>query len=458
MPTASERLAAFSGALTLDAVPPAVRQAATLHLLDALGTGLAAHALGVATEGRAILDDLGGPGPATVIGRPRPVQPAAAAFANAMLCHGLDYDDTHGPSICHVTTVVGPAALAAGQAARRSGAEVLAAQVAGSEVVTRLGAAASGVFHARGFHPTSVCGIFGATVAAARLTGLGEAATAEALGVAGSLASGLLAFLADGTPTKPIQAGWASHGAVVAARLAGAGARGPRSVLEGRFGLFHAFAGQEAIDLEGALDDLGAHWETPRVAFKAYPACHLMHGALGALSAAVGGRALPVEAVAEVLVQVPKAVVPIVLEPAAEKAAPRSEYDGRFSLPFSAAALLATGRLDLRSFGPGPRADRALLGLAGRVRYEPGDFPAGASPFAGRARVRLTDGRVVEAECLHQKGGPENPMEQEEVIGKYRANAGLALGTAAVATLERAVLEIEAAPDLQTLAAPLAGA
>ena len=88
------------------------------------------------------------------------------------------------------------------------------------------------------------------------------------------------------------------------------------------------FAGQEATDLEAALEDLGVRWETPRVAFKAYPACHLMHGALGALSAAVGGRALPAEAVAEVLVQVPKAVVPIVLEPAAEKAAPRQAEGG----------------------------------------------------------------------------------------------------------------------------------
>jgi 2-methylcitrate dehydratase PrpD len=458
MRTASERLAAFAGSLSLDAMPSAVREAAKLHFLDALGAGLAAHALGLATEGRSILDDIGGRGSATVIGQAGPAQPAAAAFANAMLCHGLDYDDTHGPSICHVSTVVGPVALAAGEASRRSGAEVLVAIVAGNEIVTRLGMAAGGGFHARGFHPTAVCGIFGATAAAARLGGLDLGTTVSALGIAGSLASGILAFLADGSPTKPIHAGWASHGALVSARLAVAGALGPRSVLEGRFGLFHAFAGREDIDLEDALNDLGTRWETPRIAFKPYPACHLMHGALGAISTAVGGRRLSPGQIAEVVVQVPRAVIPIVLEPAEEKARPRTPYDAKFSLPFSAAALLASGRLDIQSYGPAPLADPTLLALARRVRYEAHEFPAGASTFAGRARLRLADGQTLEAECLHQKGAPENPLSSNEVRQKFRANATMALSPAAAGDLEAAVLAMERASDLRSICGPLSRA
>jgi 2-methylcitrate dehydratase PrpD len=458
VPSAAERLAAFAQELRPADIPAGVMESARLQLLDTLGCGLAAHALGVATEGRALVEDLGGRGAATVIGHPAGAQPAAAAFANAMLCHGLDFDDTHGDSICHVSAVVGLTALAVGQARGASGAEVLAAVVAGSEVVTRLGMAAGGAFHARGFHPTAVCGIFGATAAAARLENLAVPAAVGALGIAGSLASGILAFLADGSATKPIHAGWAAHGAVVATRLAASGAAGPRSVLEGRFGLFHAFAGQERVDLAEHLADLGARWQTPRIAFKAYPACHLMHGALDAVRAAAGGRTFEPAQIDEIVVRVPKAVVPIVLEPATSKADPRSEYDARFSLPLSAAALVLRGRLDLDSYTARALADPALRELARRVRYETHDFPTAATAFPGGARLRLRDGRVLEAECPYQKGAPENPLGPDGVCRKFRANAGLALSPAAVEALEAAVLALDRAPDLRGVAAGLAEA
>ena len=82
-----------------------------------------------------------------------------------MLCHGLDYDDTHSDSVAHVSAVVVPAAAATGEAHDAHGRELLAAIVAGNEIVTRVGMAASGAFHKRGFHPTAVCGIFGGTAA-----------------------------------------------------------------------------------------------------------------------------------------------------------------------------------------------------------------------------------------------------------------------------------------------------
>ncbi|MGH7322136.1 MAG: MmgE/PrpD family protein, partial [Candidatus Rokuibacteriota bacterium] len=138
------------------------------------------------------------------------------------------------------------------------------------------------------------------------LDGLDSGTAAKALGIAGSLASGLLAYLEDGSPTKPIHPGWAAHGAVVASRLAAHGAAGPRAVLEGRFGLFHAFVGQEGVALEGQVADLGSRWETGRMAYKPYPACHMMHGALGAIARATGGRVLAPDAVADVVVTIPE--------------------------------------------------------------------------------------------------------------------------------------------------------
>src|SRR5262245_10756423 len=235
---------------------------------------------------------MGGTPEATVIGLGHRLPAAQAALANGMLCHGLDFDDTHGDAVCHVTVVVGPAALAVAEGRRAGGRDVLTALVAGAEVVARLGMAAAGAFHRRGFHPTSVCGVFGATAAAARLDGLDAGTATRALGIAGSLAGGLLAFLEDGAPTKPIHPGWAAHGAVMAARLVAHGAAGPAAVLEGRYGLYDAFVEQDGLALERELADLGIRWETRRLAYKPYPACHLVHGVLGAAWQATGGQPL----------------------------------------------------------------------------------------------------------------------------------------------------------------------
>src|SRR5207302_48325 len=147
-------------------------EAAQLHLRAVLGCGYAASALGTATEGRTTMAELGGEPQASVIGYDGALPAPNAAFANAMLCHGLDFDDTHSDSVSHVSAVVGPAALAAGETAGVDGRELLTAIVGGNEVVTRVGMAASGAFHKRGFHPTAICGIFGGPAAACRLGGV----------------------------------------------------------------------------------------------------------------------------------------------------------------------------------------------------------------------------------------------------------------------------------------------
>ncbi|HEX2044145.1 MAG TPA: MmgE/PrpD family protein [Gaiellaceae bacterium] len=457
--TAARRFTEWTTGLALEDVPGEVLEAAKLHLLDTLGCGLAATALDVATEGRKTMEGLGGEDEATVIGRRTGLPAPNAAFANAMACHGLDYDDTHSESVAHVSVVVCPAALAAAEAAGAAGREALTAVVAGNEVVTRVGMAASGLFHKRGFHPTAVCGIFGGTAAAARLGGLDPARAASALGIAGSLASGLFAYLEDGTPTKPIHPAWAAHGALVAARLAAHGAEGPPSVLEGRFGLYHAFVGAERgdVDIDSQLADLGARWETPRISYKPYPACHFMHGAVGA-TAEAAADGLSADDIAEVVVTVPAAGVDLVAEPVAAKVAPRTTYEAKFSLQYSAAAMLLHGRCGITTYTPEAIRDPQVLDLAGRVRYEVKDYATYPGAFPGGVRITTRDGRTLEADLPHQLGGPENPMSADEVRAKFRENAALALDGAGVEALEEAVLALEDQEDLRSALAPLAAA
>ena len=455
--TAAERFAAWTRSLSLEAIPPEVVVAAKLHLLDALGCGLAAHALGIATAGREAMRESGGRAEASVIGVAERWPAAHAAFANGMLCHGLDFDDTHTDAVCHVSAVMAPAAIAAAEARGASGADLLVALVAGNEIIIRIGMAAPAVFHRRGFHPTSVCGVFGATAAAARLRGLDRPAIAQALGIAGSLACGIFEYLADGSETKPVHAGAAAQSGLVAASLAAHGATGPASVFEGRFGLFAAFADVHRIDLEPALADLGQRWETPRIAFKPYPACHYIHAPIDAVARAVGSRGVSADEIADVVVRVPEPAVSLVLEPADAKARPRTPYDAKFSLPFSVAAMLVHGAVDLDSYREEAIGDERVLELARKVRYEVVPFPTFPKSLPGGARIVLRDGRVLEAELPNQRGGPENPMSAEEISVKFRKNARLALPSERADRLEHLVLSLEHQRDAREVFTDLRG-
>jgi 2-methylcitrate dehydratase PrpD len=455
---AARTIATWATTLAHDDIPEAVRADAKLHVLDTIGCGLVAHATGVAHEGRTTMGELGGVPQSTVIGLDARLPAANAAFANAMLCHGLDFDDTHSDSVSHVSTVIAPAALAAAEELGASGRDTLAAIVAGNEIVCRIGMAASGAFHARGFHPTAICGIFGGVGAVSRLAGLGADVTTSALGIAGSFAGGLFAYLAEGTPTKPMHPAWAAHGAHLATRLALHGAAGPASVLEGKFGLYHAFLGAEEgeIDIDGELADLGSRWETSRIAYKAFPVCHFMHGSLGAAAEAAAGRTFAPAEIEDVLVTVPEAGVSLVLEPAAEKRVPRSEYEGKFSLQYSVASQLVRGHVAVGDFTNEAIADSAVLAVASKVRYETRVYPTYPQAFPGGVVVRLADGTSFEADYPHQKGGPENPLSPDEVRQKFRENASLALGDADVVRLEEVLLSLDEQEDLTTALAPLA--
>lgn len=398
--------------------------AAKCSLLDAYGCAMAAVAAG---EMAPVLEwgryRAGGPAPLTAANG---ASPADVALMTGALIHALDFDDTHPEAMCHVTAVVGAAAVAVGQALGSTGAEVLAAHVAGAEAVARLGAVASGRWHQRGIHPTSACGVFGAALAAGTLMDLDPTTLTYALGVAGSMSSGLFEYLSDGSPTKPLHAGWAAHAGIVAAELAGCGARGPATVVEGRFGLFGALLGEDrAAQVSARMDDLGAHWETTAMAIKPYPTCHLTHAAIegAAHMAADRLRAADVE---RVVVTVPPAAVPIVLEPHDAKTAPRTAYDAKFSLPFCVGAALVDGRVDLSTFDTSRLDDPGVLRLAAATTHVVQERSP-QTPFFTELRVELADGSTRSLDIERPLGTPGRAMSRDAIVEKFRSNAAPAI-------------------------------
>jgi 2-methylcitrate dehydratase PrpD len=434
---AAERLAEWSSGLELGEIPPEVRVAAKLHLLDAVGTGLAGLGFGQMGAARAVALEIGGEPEATGIGLPRKVGAGAAALANGATMHALDFDDTHELTLVHSSVVVGATVLAVGEAVGASGAELLVAAIGGYEISSRVGLAAPGALHLKGFHPTSVCGVFAAAAAAARLRGLSREQTANALGIAGSQASGLMEYLADGSQTKPLHAGWAAHAGITAAALAAHGATGPASVLEGRFGLLASHLGE--FDRAALTAELGSRWETTQIAFKAYPVCHLSHAVLDAVTESGLGPDGVEEIVAEVAGEV---AIGLVLEPAERKLRPATPYEAKFSLPYCIAALLVRGELGLDSFTEEAIADQRVLELAAKVRYEMVDFGAGGGDLSGGVRARA-GGAELAARALTPRGTASNPLPEEDVRRKFLANASPALPDAEAERLLGIVVELE---------------
>ncbi|HYE92729.1 MAG TPA: MmgE/PrpD family protein, partial [Terriglobales bacterium] len=319
--TLAERLAAFTGALRFDALPADVLASARLHILDVFGLALAASTYDFAAAVAAVAE---APGPCSILGGTRTATPSAAALVNGTLAHGLDFDDTHAASITHASAVIVPAALAVAERDGISGRDLLTAVVAGYEAIARLGMAAPGAFHARGWHATPVCGAFAAALTAGKLMGLDAPRLTHALGIVGSFASGLMEFLEDGSGVKRVHAGWAAHAGVLAATMAAGGLTGPATILEGRFGFYPTFLGTApAADVFATL---GTRWETLRIGFKPYPCCHYLHAYIDCALRLRREQRVEPDSIVAVECRVPAAELPIVCEPRAVKLRPRTTY------------------------------------------------------------------------------------------------------------------------------------
>jgi 2-methylcitrate dehydratase PrpD len=445
--TLAQRLAAFAASLTFETLPDQVVASVCLRALDVLGIALASSRGDWAPP---VLDLAGNAGgECTVLGDARTAPLPLAILVNGTLAHGLDYDDTHAASITHASAVILPTVLAVAEARELDGRTAVTAAVAGYEAITRLGMAASGVFHARGWHATSVCGAFGAALAAGACEGLDEAQLTAALGLAGSFASGVMEHLEDGSWVKRLHPGWAGHSGALAAALARGGVPGPATILEGRFGFYRTFVNMEPD--RRPFDTLGREWEILRVGYKPYPCCHLNHAYLDCALELRRAAGVSADTIERIECRVPAGEVPIVCEPVEVKRRPRTSYDAQFSLPFSVASAFIDGAVGLDTYAPSRLADPRVLALADRVSHVVDPDSPFPRTFPGWVRVRLTDGRELEARVPHGRGGPDRPLPPEALVEKFRDNARRALPAARVAALEQRVLELDRLKSVREL-------
>ncbi|TDC98233.1 MmgE/PrpD family protein [Actinomadura sp. 7K507] len=412
-------------ALGLAEVPGPVSAAATRHLLDGFGTALGALRTGAAAPAIEVARGLGGPPEAGVLGGGERLSAPAAALANGTLVHALDFDDTHAGGLVHATAVVLPAAFAVGQQTGASGREILTAAVAGYETACRVAAAAPHGFHARGLHATMVAGVFSSALVSARLLGLDARRAANALGIAGSQAGGLLAFLGTGASTKQLHPGFASQSGIVAARLAAAGATGPETVFDGPHGVFDTLSANPA-EPASIVDGLGERWETTRIGIKPYAACQLSHATIGAVLDAMAREGFGADEVISVHAKVHPDSAPVVCDTSRDLTRPASPYAAKFSLPWTVAALITDRGLSLETFEPDSIARPEVTRLAARVSWDVTGSPGVVAADApGQVTITLDDGREVAGSVPRSEGGGDRPLGRAALIAKFEGNAGV---------------------------------
>jgi len=267
----AERLAERIAALD---IPGGVHEKCTDLAVDVIGLCVTARNEDYV---RATLDACDDDGPCTAIGHARTLSAAGAALVNGTAAHGEDFDDTFEGGPVHAGAVVVPAVLAACERHNGAGAAALRGIAIGTEVLCRLSLVVPKAVHKAGFHPTAVFGAMGAAAGVAAALKLDKQQTVDALGIAGSMASGIIEYLAEGAWTKRMHAGWAAQSGLRAALMARAGFSGPRTVFEGTHGLFHGFAHKTDGNYDALLGDFGTRWVTGTIAFKPYPCGTMTH-------------------------------------------------------------------------------------------------------------------------------------------------------------------------------------
>jgi 2-methylcitrate dehydratase PrpD len=269
----------------------ALASAMRIYALDTLAVTLAGTvAPSSAPVTRAILA-AAGKAEATVMGVGKVTSAWDAALANGAFAHALELDDDHRVAVLHPGAVVVPAALASAEAEGCSGQTFLRALYVGYEVTCRLGEVFRGSQFHHGVHPTALCGVFGAAAAAAVTMDLDRGAFVRTLGIAGTQASGLTEWRADGSWIKRLHPGRAAQSGVLAARLAREGFTGPATIFEGEGGFFNAFSFGEKIDPQCMTRGLGHDHHALGTAIKPFPCCRFEHGAIDlALAANKSGR------------------------------------------------------------------------------------------------------------------------------------------------------------------------
>jgi 2-methylcitrate dehydratase PrpD len=418
----AEELARAIAGIDAGALPADVRETCARLFLDVAGLCLAARNTDYVRAANAAWTD---PGPASVIGQVNTRSATAAAFINGTAAHGEDYDDTFEGGPVHAGAVILPAVLAACEAEGaegRSGANAVLGIAIGVETICRLCLIVPKAIHKAGFHPTAVLGTIAAAAGVSAALRLTPRQTVDALGIAGSMASGIIEYLAEGAWTKRMHPGWAAQSGLRAALLGRAGFSGPRTVLEGVHGLFNGFAHTTEGTWQVLTEDFGRAWWTPRLAFKPYPCGTMIQPYIDCALRLKQAGVRPSQ-VRRIVCETAEGIVHRLWEPVAAKQWPPNGYAAKFATPYCIATALVHGAVGLEHFTDAAVNDEAVRALAAKVSFVIDPDNPYPRRYTGHVRAETLDDRVIEERQFDLRGGAEAPLSRAEIVAKFVANA-----------------------------------
>ena len=438
----AERLNKFR----LREVPDEVVAHARLILLDTIGAMLAASNRKYSAT-RILVDfarELNDRPKSSLVGQGFRTSCVNAALVNGMLGYYCDIEPHHVGGILHATAVAVPTSLAVAEKVSASGARFLEAMLLGVEVTCRVSYAINPTaLYNRGFHPSAICGAFGAAAAAGHLFRLSTPKVAVALGLAMQQASGLLAWASDRTEnSRPFNPGLAARNGTTAAYLASLGFGGPPTPFEGKYDVFTAFSGER--NPQALLAEWGEHFYLPELAYKLYSSCSFTHPGLDALLDLARRYHLRSTDVQEIVLRFPKSGAHMIDNNELKS------HCAQYILPVG----LVFGRVMIDDILQDRLRNPEVARLREQTRLIPDPELDGGWPeaYASIVEITTTDGRHLTARVDHAKGNRENPLTPDEIYRKYQSLATTVTSEAHAAEIAGLLREIEKLPDVTRLA------
>jgi 2-methylcitrate dehydratase PrpD len=406
-------------------IPSDVIEIHKKQTLDILATAIGGSAAAGCKDLAELIREWGGKEESTVIGYGDRVPAPHAAQLNATMGDALDYDDTSDTGGVHSATTVIPACFAAAERhGSVSGKEFLAAVAVAVDLVQRMGLATKinpdvGIPPWNGWEITPLYGFFGATAAAGKIFNLGHERMINAFGIAYSQASGNAQCVDEGKLTKRIQPGFAARGGVVAAILAEKGITAANNSFEGRNGLFPVYH-QGVYDREALTSELGKRFEGAIVAFKPWPCCRGNHTAIDAALSLRREHSLGPGDISQVTVTSGRVTREAVSRPLEVKRRPRNVVDAQFSIPWTVAAALVYGKVQIKHFTLEALNDPNILKIAEKVAFVFDDSLSINVVEPAIVEIKVIDGRILTKRVDFPYGNPNNPMSWESITEKLR--------------------------------------
>jgi 2-methylcitrate dehydratase PrpD len=417
--TISELLADLTVNLHYEDLPEKARLHAANLVLDVLGSMIGSKRLESSRIATAVAMQLGGPEESTIVGYNRKIATPNAAYANAIQCYAFDFVDDHNESNAHPSPATIPASLALGEKLHATGKQVIEAIALGNETVCRLGAAFLGKTYYQGFHPTSTCGTFGATISAGKLLRLDTQHVVWSLGIAGSQVGGLMAWNTEGSYTKRLQAGHPAWVGVTSAYLAEKGFNGPSGIIEGTDGFMQAYSYQLQYDTRWITENLGQDWIFSTSSIKVYPCCRYSGGHLDA-ALEIQSRYHPdPNKIIKIFIRSSDYTIRLLAAP--RKRDPQTIVDTQFSMPWQTAIALIDGKIDTNTFVAENIHRPDVRALMAKVDWVVDDEFERRYPehYSCAVTVTMEDGTEYTVQVDDPKGDWRNPVSQGDLEAKF---------------------------------------